>query len=476
MSKEKPIILWFRQDLRLSDHPALSYAVATGKPIVFLYIHDEETAGMRPLGAASKWWLQQSLNALHKNLAELGGGLLCLKGAALAVLEDVMRKTGADEVVWHRLYEPYATARDTEIKASLKDKVKVQSFNGALLHEPWDVANKEKKPYRVYTPFSKACFEKNMRDLLPAPQKINAFTHNLKSHDLSLLPKINWYQDMTNYWQVGEAAAQKRLKNFCDKLSVFDYKAKRDFPGDDEGVSHLSPHLHFGEISPQQVWHHISHLAAQKNKDATPFLRQLLWREFSAHLLYHFPRMVDRPLDEKFVKFPWQGDQSLLASWQKGQTGIPIVDAGMRQLWKTGWMHNRVRMIVASFLVKNMLLPWQEGEAWFWDTLVDADLANNVASWQWVAGCGADAAPYFRIFNPILQSKKFDGAGDYIRRFVPELKNMPSKFIHAPHEAPALILQGAGVKLGHDYPYPIVDLQKTRLRALEAYGVMKEAI
>lgn len=475
-----PIIVWFRQDLRLSDNAALLHAVHSGKPVIALYILDEESADMRPLGGASKWWLHESLQAFGKALASKKVALILRAGAAQKILDDVIKASGADEVVWNRLYEPYASARDAKIKTVLKEAgIAVTSLNGSLLFEPWEIKNKSGGPYRVYTPFSKACFEHGVRAPVRAPAKIDGYKGKIPSlslQDLALLPDIKWYKGMSKAWTPGEEGARKHLTSFVKTREAVDhYKDERDYPARN-GTSRLSPHLHFGEISPHQVWHYVAMHGDETGVSVHPYLRQLLWREFSYHLLYHFPRMQTRALDEKFDKFPWKGKRAHLPLWQKGMTGYPIIDAGMRELWQTGWMHNRVRMIVGSFLVKNLLLPWQDGEAWFWDTLVDADLANNTASWQWVAGCGADAAPYFRIFNPVLQSGKFDQQALYIREYVPELANLPDGHIHEPWKAPDDILKKAGITLGETYPKPIVDLQSSRNRALEAYGVMKDGL
>jgi deoxyribodipyrimidine photo-lyase len=463
---EKHVIFWFRSDLRLSDNPGLAAAVETGAPVVPVYILDDDSAGAWKRGGASKWWLHHSLAALDQSLQKAGfHPLIFLQGNARKVLPQFVDDIGASDVFWNRCYEPWAIARDTE----LKKKLPAHSFNGYLLFEPWDVKNKTGDQYKVFTPFYRACLEKGgirppiASRLKPiVPEKT---IKRLALKDLGLIPEIKWYAEMEKLWQPGEAGAQAKLKDFISGR-VSDYKAKRDFPAVD-GVSQLSPHLHFGEVSPHQVW-----AAAQGQKNAEPFMRQLIWREFSYHLLYHAPDFPDQPWNKQFKKFPWLENADALKRWQKGLTGYPIVDAGMRQLWRTGWMHNRVRMIVGSFLVKNLLIDWREGELWFWDTLLDADLGNNAAGWQWIAGCGADAAPYFRIFNPILQSKKFDPDGTYIRHFVPELKDMPHEYLYAPWEAPPLMKK----QLKIDYPEPIVDLSASRDRALEAYGVSKDAV
>lgn len=443
-----PVIMWFRQDLRLTDNPALSAAVETGASVLPLYIFDDQTPW--PPGAASRWWLHHSLNAFDMPL-------ILRAGNAEKVLFDVIKKSGAQAVYWNRQYEPHAIKRDTSIKTTLKERgIDVQSFKSAALFEPWEI-----KPYKVFTPFYKACLGKQELNGAPigAPKKITYFKDdidNISLEDLKLLPDIPWDSEFKDSWTPGEDGALERAQIFIDE-EMSHYKQGRDRP-DKELTSRLSPHLHFGEISPRMLWH-----MAGPHQGSESFLRELIWREFSIHLLYHHPQLPAKPLQEKFAKFPWQKNKKHLERWQRGMTGYPIVDAGMRQLWQTGWMHNRVRMIVGSFLVKHLLLPWQHGEAWFWDCLVDADLANNAASWQWIAGCGADAAPYFRVFNPTLQGEKFDPNGDYVRRFVPELRDVPDQFIHEPWKS--------ALKL--DYPAPIVDHAAGRARALEAFGSLK---
>jgi deoxyribodipyrimidine photo-lyase len=387
-----------------------------------------------------------------------------------------MRETGATEVYWNRLYEPALIARDQIIKAALP----AQSFNASLLHEPWTIANQTGKPYQVFTPFYKACqFLGEPGRPLPAPAKVPTIAGphryakrcrrgKVTSADfqrLELLPKRNWADGFSNYWKPGEAGALERLADFA----VEDYSVERDRP-DHQGTSRLSPHLHFGEISPRQIW---SGIRASRRPQPEPYLRQLIWREFAHHLLYHFPHTPTEPLRAEFRAFPWENNPTHLKTWQKGRTGYPIVDAGLRELWATGWMHNRVRMIVASFLVKDLRLPWTAGAAWFWDTLVDADLTNNTLGWQWSAGCGADAAPYFRVFNPRLQGNKFDRDGHYVKKWVPELARLESRWIHAPHEAPVDVLRSAGVSLGDSYPTPLVDHAQARDEALTAYAHLK---
>ncbi len=467
-----PSIVWFRQDLRIHDNPALYHAAKSKAPLILVYILDDETT-WQP-GAASRWWLHFSLQNLMQDLEKKYQATLILaKGSAKVELERIIKQYKVNAIYWNRCYEPDYIARDTLIKKSLFDKgIDVHSFNGALLKEPWEITNKSKLPFKVFTPFWKTLQQESIRDILPSPGKFSAIETNqgLSLEDLNLLPSIPWDGGLKTHWQPGEKAAKDKLKRFLEGPAK-GYKSLRDHPGI-VATSKLSPHLHLGEISPVQVWH--AAIAAKESKaslhtDLHHFLSELAWREFSTHLLYHFPALPEKAYKSPFDDFPWEPNKKHLIAWQKGLTGYPIVDAGMRELWHTGWMHNRVRMIVASFLIKHLLQPWQAGEAWFWDTLVDADLANNAASWQWVAGSGADAAPYFRIFNPILQGEKFDKTGDYVKKWVPELAQLDAKYIHQPWEAPAEILKKAGITLGKTYPLPIVEHDIGRKRALAAY-------
>ncbi|MBB4301332.1 deoxyribodipyrimidine photo-lyase [Rhodobium orientis] len=478
-----PVLLWFRRDLRLADNPALAAAIDTGRPVVPVYVRDDEDAGDRAPGGASRWWLHGSLKALADDLASRGSRLILRSGKAADVLDDLLQETGATSVFWNRRYEPWATARDEAIKTSLKERgIAAKSFNAALIREPWEIQTKDGGPYKVFTPFWKALRglgdpdrPEPAPDRIPAPDALPK-TENLD--DWKLPPeKPDWAGGLRHTWTPGEKGAQEQLASFVDE-AVMAYDDKRNFPGTD-GTSRLSPHLHFGEIGPRQVWH--AAIAAGMSATGQPmpkgvetFLSEIAWREFSYHLLYHFPTIPKEPLRPEFADFDWKDDAEGLKAWQEGRTGYPIVDAGMRELWATGWMHNRVRMIVASFLVKDLLVHWRDGEAWFWDTLVDADLANNTASWQWVAGSGADAAPYFRVFNPVLQGEKFDPDGTYVRRWVPELKDLSGKAVHAPWTAQPLELKEAGIALGRDYPEPIVDHAVARKRALERYQRMKD--
>ncbi len=470
-------LVWFRQDLRLADNPALNAAVARGAVVpVFIWSPGEE-APWSP-GGAGRVWLHESLAALDGSLRAKGSRFILRDGPAEETLFALARETGATAIFWNRQYEPAAIARDQRIKASLVAAgIHAESFKANLVFEPWEVLTGEDKPYRVFTPFWNACQKKpepaaplDEPESIPAPSK---WPESLALDAIELLPKISWDKGIREAWTPGEAAALDRLDAFVAE-SMTDYESRRDTPAK-ETTSLLSPYLHFGEISSRTIWHACRGAAGGRGRAALPYLRQIIWREFAYHVLYHFPHTTDAPMRAEFEHFPWSSDATLLRAWQRGLTGYPIVDAGMRQLWCTGWMHNRVRMIVASFLVKDLHLHWIEGARWFWDTLVDADLANNSFGWQWAAGCGADAAPYFRIFNPVLQGEKFDALGDYVRRWVPELAAMPAKWIHRPWEAPAEILRGAGVQLGENYPRPIVDHAEARKIALEYFERIKKS-
>ncbi|MBS0287902.1 MAG: deoxyribodipyrimidine photo-lyase [Proteobacteria bacterium] len=470
--KNPPVIVWFRQDLRIHDNPAFFYAAKTKAPLLLVYILDTKTKQWQP-GAASRWWLHHSLDALSKELSQkYQAKLILTMGNPAQIIPSLVKEHQATAVYWNRCYEPQAILRDQEIKQDLMNKkIEVHSFNGALLKEPWEVLNKSKQPFKVFTPFWKALQQHIMREILPAPaQFISVKAQSLNLEAYHLLPTLPWDNGLKENWVPGEVAAKNHLKQFLTK-HVKDYKVLRDYPKL-RATSRLSPHLHFGEISPIQIWHAAM---AFKDKNASlqtdimHFLSEIAWREFSNYLLYYFPELPDKAYQTAFNHFPWEINKKYLSAWQKGLTGYPIVDAGMRELWHTGWMHNRVRMIVASFLIKHLLQPWQSGEAWFWDTLVDADLANNAASWQWVAGSGADAAPYFRIFNPIIQGEKFDKDGEYVKQWVPELKQLEAKFVHKPWEAPDNVLKQAGIRLGQDYPLPIVNHESARKKALAAY-------
>jgi deoxyribodipyrimidine photo-lyase len=458
---DNPAIVWFSLDLRLADNPALERARVRNAPILPVFIWAPEEEGPWPPGAASQWWLHQSLQELSASLAKRGSKLIVRRGPTAETLLALAAEVGAKSIFWNRRYEPAAIAREAEVARRLRERgIAAESCPGNLLFEPGTILNSSGKPYQVFTSFWRAC------QAMPAPRKPTPPSKRLRAPEkwprslaisaLGLEPKVDWAGGLRQAWQPGEAGAAKQMKAFL-RGPVTSYSTERDRP-DHSGTSRLSPHLHFGEISARQVWHEARH--------AEPYLRQIAWREFSYHLLFHFPQTPREPLRPQFRNFPWRMDAKGLAAWTRGQTGYPLVDAGMRELWHTGWMHNRVRMLAASFLVKHLLIPWQEGAAWFWDTLVDADLANNTMGWQWSAGCGADAAPYFRIFNPVIQGEKFDPDGDYVRRWVPELAHIPNRWIHRPWEAPAL-------KLGKTYPRPIVDHDFARKRALAALAGMK---
>lgn len=466
-------IVWFRNDLRLDDNPALAAAVKVGGPIVPVFIWAPEEEKDWPPGGASRWWLHYSLEALAKDLQEFRSRLVIRCGTALDGLRNLVRETQATHVFWNRRYEPAPRERDTRIKKSLRDDgVTVESFNGSLLFEPARLATQAGKPFQVFTAYWKACqHEIVARPLAPPVPPFASPKHrprSLELAELGLLPNHSWPQGLAAAWQPGERHALQLWKLFREKL-VDCYQAGRDFPAQ-IATSHLSPHLHFGEISPRRIWWD---LFSKTNANAHFYLRELGWRDFAHHLLYHFPDTSSRPLRPRYEAFPWRRSAQDLRGWQRGNTGYPLVDAGMRELWKTGWMHNRVRMVVGSFLVKHLLIAWQEGAAWFWDTLVDADLANNTLGWQWCAGCGADAAPYFRIFNPVSQGEKFDPEGEYVRRWAPELAPLPNRWIHKPWLAPADVLAAANVQLGASYPWPIVDHAFARARALEAFASVK---
>lgn len=471
-----PAILWFRQDLRLSDNPALRAAHEAGK-ILPIYILEDEDAGQWKMGAASRVWLHHSLKKLDD---ALGGNLRMFSGKAADIIAHLAKTTGATQLHWNRCYEPWRIARDEKIKRQLSDSgMEVKSHNGSLLWEPWTIGKKDGGPYKVFTPFfKKGCLAApEPRRPQPRPARLSySKPDKLKGEcsldELALLPDIPWDEGICSSWSIGEQAAGKTLQTFIED-SLHQYKKGRDFPASGT-TSRLSPHLHFGEISPHQVWHSVAREEAHRGSDDLHhFQSELGWREFSYHLLYHWPHLPDKPFNESYSNFPWQNHKPSLKQWQRGATGFPIVDAGMRELWQTGYMHNRVRMIVASFLVKNQLLHWRHGESWFWDCLVDADLASNSASWQWVAGCGADAAPYFRIFNPVLQSQKFDPDGEYVLQYCPELEGLKGKALHQPWLANSDELAAANIVLGRDYPEPMLDLKASREAALAAYQSMK---
>ncbi|OQW62100.1 MAG: deoxyribodipyrimidine photolyase [Proteobacteria bacterium HN_bin10] len=476
---DAPAIVWLRQDLRLADNPALHAAIQSKCALILLYILDDETPGRWRWGGASRWWLHNSLDALAKDIAKRGGVLVLRRGQAETELPRLVAETGAGAVYWNRCYEPYATQRDSALKEKLtRAGVEAQSFNGALLFEPWTIKTKTGEPYKVFTPFWRACVQMGVgRPLLPAPKKLNGFDGELQSdrlNDWRLLPtKPNWASNFATAWAPGETGARGALEAFvAHRLRT--YPEARDQLGVN-GTSRLSPHLHFGEISPAQVAAAVEAAAETQpglRRGAEKFLTEIGWREFSTHLLFHWPALPERNWKDQFDAFAWRDDVAALEAWRRGRTGYPVVDAAMRELWATGYMHNRARMIAASFLIKHLLIDWRHGEDWFWDTLVDADLANNAASWQWVAGSGADASPYFRIFNPVTQGERYDADGAYVRRWVPELAGLPNALLHKPWEADAVTRAAAGVKLGESYPQPLVDHAVARARALEAYAAI----
>ena len=466
-------LVWLRQDCRLSDNPALTAALEAGKTTV-IYIHDDINAGEYIAGAASLVWTHHTLTALKKALQ---GNLSIYKGDAIQIIQDICQSHNITHIHWNRCYEPWRIQRDKHIKAQCETAgIDVQSYNASLLWEPWTIQKNDGTPYRVFTPFyRRGCLKstpprqplaspslKNLQATLPDSGTIDG---------LGLIPNEAWAVQLPQQWQITEQGAQAACEAFLND-GVKDYKNGRNFPAQNN-TSRLSPYLHHGLISPHQVWHQV--IATGDDNNIDHFCSELGWREFSYSQLFYNPTMTEDNIQKKFDRFPWIKDDIRLACWQRGKTGVPMVDAGMRELWQTGYMHNRVRMIVGSFLVKNCLLDWRLGAAWFWDCLFDADLASNTASWQWVAGCGADAAPYFRIFNPVTQGEKFDPSGEYIRRYIPEIAALPDKYLYAPWTAPEDVLVDAGVTLGETYPHPIVDLKQSREAALAALSTLKEA-
>ncbi len=474
----QPIIVWLRQDLRLTDQRALAAAADSGNPVLPVYVLDDAAASEWHMGAASRWWLHHSLASLEKDLSALGAPLVLRTGDTCSELGQLAAKTGASAIYCSRGYEPWAA----RLEASLHDQlgssgIAFKRFSGTLLKEPESVRTQAGEPFKVYTPFWRALNASGPpADPLKAPRALKNVKTKLASDTLAsfgLLPeKPDWAGGLGDAWQPGEAGAQANLDRFISE-ALDGYSDMRNRP-DTAGTSRLSPHLHFGEISPHQCWH-----AASRDADKTgakgleTFKKELVWRDFSYNLLVHWPDLPSKPFRKEFAAFPWVEDPQSLGAWQKGATGFPIVDAGMRELWHTGWMHNRVRMVVASFLIKHLLISWQAGETWFWDTLVDADLASNAASWQWVAGSGADAAPYFLIFNPVKQGQTFDPDGHYVRQWIPEIAKLPNSCLHAPWAADPAILAAAGIKLGETYPHPIIDHAFARQRALAGYETVK---
>jgi deoxyribodipyrimidine photo-lyase len=475
-----PSIIWFRNDLRLADNPAVHAAHLRGRPILCLFVLEKDE-GLRQHGGASRWWLHHSLDRLGADLAGLGARLDLLEGQALDLIPEVVAATNAGALFFNRRYGGAASALDEAVTAGIRDLCGVQTFNGRLLHEPWRIKTKQGGPYGVFTPYWKAALAADDPGKpLPRPATLEAEPYpskaprRVKLHDLHLLPRRpDWAEGFGALWTPGEAGALEKLTNFL-KNHLEDYEIKRNLLAS-EGTSHLSPHLRFGEISPRTVMAAVKAARTDtREAGAKTFLSEIGWREFDYHVMHYRPDVAEKNLHGKFDRMPWGTPKAAdLAAWRAGRTGYPVVDAGMRQLWQTGYMHNRVRMITASFLVKHLMGDWRIGEKWFWDCLCDADPANNTLNWQWVAGCGADAAPYFRIFNPVTQGQKFDPEGEYVRRWVPELGRMTGATIHAPWEATPLERAAAGVTLGTTYPAPIVDHKYARDRALKAYERLK---
>ena len=474
MPSEKPILVWLRRNLRVHDNLVLKTAAGRGGPVIPVFIGTEDLR----VGSASRWWLQHSLKELHRDLLAGGLRLILRKGDALQVLTALIKETRAGAVLWDKSFEPVQRKADARIRARLtRQGIACEETQDALLFDPARILNKLGIPFKVFTPFWSHCLSlkepaapAKFSAKLPAP---SSWPRSLSPAKFKLIPCAKWAKKMEPFWQPGSRGALKALRKFLDgKLE--NYPEGRDLPALD-GTSRLSPHLHFGEISVREVWHRTQKQRASDRRPGTgrvaeAFLRQIVWREFAHYQIFHFPKTVTEPLRKEFLKFKWKKNAKSCRAWQKGMTGYPLVDAGMRQLWKTGWMQNRVRMIAASFLVKDLLQPWREGAVWFMETLVDADLANNTFGWQWIAGCGADAVPYFRIFNPVLQGKKFDPEGDYVRRWVPELSELPVRWIHEPWLVPREVLARASIELGRDYPFPVVDHAAARRRALHVYS------
>lgn len=470
-------IVWFRRDLRLADNPALCAGLGSFDTIVPVYVHAPEEEGDWAPGAARRWWLHHSLEALAAALDGCGSRLVVRTGPTRAALAALIEATGADAVLWNRLYEPASIERDRAIERWLGEErgLIARSYNAALLFEPWQIATAKGEPYRVFTPFWRALQRRGLPHHvqprprhLPSPRRLPA---GERIDALGLLPRIRWDAGLQESWQPGEVGAHNRLQWFIE-AALADYESGRERPAVD-GTSGLSPWLHGGEIGPRQVVAAIETAGMTNRKAAQAFLAELGWREFAHHLLHHYPATTSEPLDPKFAHLPWRQSERDLRAWQSGCTGIPLVDAGMRQLWHCGWMHNRVRMVVASLLTKNLRIHWLEGARWFWDTLVDADLASNTLGWQWTAGCGADAAPWFRIFNPVRQAERFDPQGDYIRQWVPELAALRAPHVHAPWQAPSRALADAGIEIGREYARPIVDLRASREQALAAFESLR---
>ena len=472
-------LVWFRKDLRLKDNPCLAAALKAKKQIIPVFIWNRDEGGQWSPGAASRWWLHHSLKSLKEDIEHLGGKFILQKGKAEEILPLLAEKFNADTLYFGRTYDPAGIATQNLVESSfVKDSLTVESFNTSLLQEPWEIKNGSGRPFQVFTPYwrkSRAGIYKETSNYAPSQLSLfNSGADSLTLEQLSLLPNHDWHLKLSEHWEVSEDAAHRLIERTTEEVTR-SYATARNIPSKD-GTSRLSPYLAWGLVSPKQI---CKAVLASDNKGGfrgeNKYLVEIGWREFSYHLLYHFPKIPDQPLRDKYASFPWRSDSAQLKSWQFGQTGYPMVDAGMRQLYETGWMHNRVRMVVASFLVKHLLLSWQDGARWFWDTLVDADLASNTQGWQWAAGCGADAAPYFRIFNPITQGEKFDGNGEYTKKWIPSLSELPKKWVFKPWEAPPDLLLVSDVFLGNNYPFPCVDHKEGRARALEALASLKQS-
>ena len=475
--EEKIGIFWFRQDLRLHDNLAILELIKDCDKIIPLYIFDNNAI----IGSASKWWLYHSLDSLDKSLRLKNSQLFYFNGQPYKILKTISHDHKISNIYWNRLYDKYSIERDSKIKENLKKlNINIKTFPGSLINEPWKIKNKSNSFFKVFTPFWKTCLEENQPiKLLSPPSKIETLfikSSLLASKDDFKLfdQKATWINKLALNWVPGEEQALKNFKNFKNKV-IENYSDGRDRP-DKNYTSKLSPYLHFGEISPERIFEEIKKKKIINNESKKKFLAEIGWREFSYNLLFYYPNIKHEPIQQKFKNFPWKNNSKFLNAWKKGKTGYPIVDAGMRQLYETGWMHNRVRMIVGSFLCKNLLLHWWEGEKWFFDKLVDADLGSNSAGWQWIAGCGADAAPYFRIFNPVTQSLKFDSTGEYVKKFIPELHNIPSNQVHEPWELSAEDQKKFKCLIGKDYPRPIVNLSESRDKALKAFSSLKTMI
>ena len=471
-------LLWLRQDLRLADHHALVAALAQAERVLPVFVLDEAAGGDWAPGGASRWWLHHSLESLGRAFAERGTTLILRRGDAAAIIPALARETGADSVQCGLAHEPWLRRLDATVAAALEaDGRRLVAHRVSTLFDLDAIRSKTGTRYAIYTPFARTCRAlPDPEPPLPAPSHIpgpDVLPTSDRLQDWHLLPTApDWAGGMRDTWSPGEAGAAQHLHDFLDER-LDGYGQSRNIPGDPKGTSMLSPHLHWGELSPNQVWHAAREAAARLEGTRAggfeTFQGEILWHEFAAYLLWHNPTLPDVSMRAALAALPWRDDADGLRAWTRGRTGIPIVDAGMRQLWQQGWMHNRVRMITASYLTKHMLLSWQQGEAWFWDTLVDADLATNAVSWQWVAGTGTDSQPFFRIFNPVTQGRKFDPDGRYVRQYVPELAALPDRWLHAPWEAPAAVLDKAGIRLDETYPRPIVGLDEGRDRALAAF-------